>query len=325
MLWAPLTAQTYPIAATQTVFQHLTGAEGISLTLEFDLTAFVSKKKENDYFPAVLKTADGTSYPVEIKARGRFRRMKAEIPPLKIRFQKDDLQTRGFAGFNEIKVALPMEHDAKHNELIVKEYLAYRMFEQITDTGIRARLVKLAIRDIKNDRSAPQVYSAIFMEDEEEAAARLGGTLVEKFGLTTQQLDVQQAALVALFQFMIGNADWGFDMQRNIRFVQLPGEGKIMALPYDFDFSGLVNAPYASISAETGLQTVRDRILMAGDLPDAAIHTARETLIERKAGIFALCHSGFLSKNTTNQMIRYLDRFFDNIEKEQELPVVMRY
>lgn len=117
--------------STQTVFQYLTKQEGVSMTLECDLTAFVANKRSNDYFPAVLITDDGTAYPVEIKARGRFRRMKAEIPPLKIRFGKGDLQARGFDAYNEIKVALPMEGGAGHNELVVKEYLAYRMFEQL--------------------------------------------------------------------------------------------------------------------------------------------------------------------------------------------------
>jgi len=310
--------------STQTVFQHLTKQEGVSMTLEFDLTAFVANKRSNDYFPAVLITDDGTAYPVEIKARGRFRRMKAEIPPLKIRFGKGDLQARGFDAYNEIKVALPMEGGARHNELVVKEYLAYRMFEQLTDTGIRARLVKLSIRDLKDDGKKPQEFSAIFMEDEEEAAARLGGALVEQYGLVTEQLDVQQAALVALFQYMIGNGDWDFEMQRNIRFVQLPGSGKILPLPYDFDFSGLVNAPYASPASGSGLDNVRDRILMAKNLPADAMHKARKILIDQKADFYRLCGSGFLSKNTANQMIRYLNRFFSEIEKVEELPVVLR-
>jgi hypothetical protein len=311
--------------STQTVFQYLTKQEGVSMTLECDLTAFVANKRSNDYFPAVLITDDGTAYPVEIKARGRFRRMKAEIPPLKIRFGKGDLQARGFDAYNEIKVALPMEGGAGHNELVVKEYLAYRMFEQLTDTGIRARLVKLSIRDLKDDGKKPQEFSAIFMEDEEEAAARLGGTLVEQYGLATEQLDVQQAALVTLFQYMIGNADWDFEMQRNIRFVQLPGSGKILPLPYDFDFSGLVNAPYASPASGSGLDNVRDRILMAKNLPADAMYKARKILIDQKADFYRLCGSGFLSKNTSNQMIRYLNRFFNEIEKEEELPVVLRH
>jgi hypothetical protein len=185
--------------------------------------------------------------------------------------------------------------------------------------------VKLSIRDLKDDGKKPQEFSAIFMEDEEEAAARLGGTLVEQYGLATEQLDVQQAALVTLFQYMIGNADWDFEMQRNIRFVQLPGSGKILPLPYDFDFSGLVNAPYASPASGSGLDNVRDRILMAKNLPADAMYKARKILIDQKADFYRLCGSGFLSKNTSNQMIRYLNRFFNEIEKEEELPVVLRH
>lgn len=96
--------------------------------------------------------------------------------------------------------------------------------------------MKLSIRDLKDDGKKPQEFSAIFMEDEEEAAARLGGTLVEQYGLATEQLDVQQAALVTLFQYMIGNADWDFEMQRNIRFVQLPGSRRSSPFTFRFRF-----------------------------------------------------------------------------------------
>lgn len=320
-----LTVQTAAAAGTETIFQHLTQTEGVTITLEVDLNGFLADKKNKNYFPAVLKTEDGSSYEVEIRPRGRYRRMNADIPPFKIRFKKNGLQTRGLDSLNEIKVALPMSHGAESNELLVKEYLAYRMFEQMTHTGLRARLVKLVLTDTKRNRPKPRAFMAIFMEDEEELAARLSGQPVERYGLGAEQLDTRQAALVALFQFMIGNTDWDFEMQRNVRFIQVNGNGKILAIPYDFDFCGLVNAPYASPASGTGLDTVRDRILMAGNLPAESILNARQILLEHKTRFYNLCRqSGYLSKSTTNQMIRYLDDFFSKIDTPAEIPAMIR-
>ena len=324
LIGAPLTAQFSRTADAETIFERLTNVEGASITLEIDLNGFIADKRNKNYFPAILKTEDGTSYEVDIRPRGRYRRMNADIPPFKIKFRKNDLQARGLDSLNEIKVALPMSRGAESNELMVKEYLAYRMFEQMTSTGLRARLVKLSLVDTKNSRSKPRAFMAIFVEDEEEVAARLGGIPVERYGIPTEQLDTRQAALVALFQFMIGNTDWDFDMQRNVKFIQLDREGKIMPLPYDFDFCGLVNAPYASPASGTGLDTVRDRILMAGNLPAEAIIYARQTLLEHRTDFYALCQSGYISKSTANQMIRYLDDFFSRIEKTDEIPAMMR-
>lgn len=321
---ASLTAQTAAAAGTETIFQHLTKTEGTAITLEVDLNGFIADKRNKNYFPAVLKTEDGSSYDVEIRPRGRYRRMNADIPPFKIRFKKNGLLAKGLDSLNEIKVALPMNKGMENNELLVKEYLAYRMFEQITNTSLRARLVKLSLVDNKNSRSRPRAFMAIFMEDEEEAAARLGGMPVERYGVAAEQLDTRQAALVALFQYMIGNTDWDLEMQRNVRLIQMNGTGKILVIPYDFDFCGLVNAPYASPASGTGLDTVRDRILMAGNLPDESILYARQILLQRQSDFYALCRSEHLSRPTVNQMIRYLDDFFSRIEARAEIPVMMR-
>ncbi|MCK6693467.1 MAG: hypothetical protein L6Q97_15385, partial [Thermoanaerobaculia bacterium] len=237
---------------------------------------------------------------------------------------KNTLQAQGLDSLNEIKVALPMNKGTESNELLVKEYLAYRMFEQMTNTSLRARLVKLVLVDKETKRPKPRTFMAIFIEDEEEAAARLGGKPLDRFGVTTEQLDMRQAALITLFQYMIGNTDWDFEMQRNVRFIQPNAEEKILAIPYDFDFCGLVNAPYASPASGTGLETVRDRILMAGNLPEDSILYARQTLLKHRAGLYALCKSEHLSKYTADQMIRYLDDFFNKIEASTEIPAMMR-
>lgn len=309
--------------APESIFEHLTSEEGAPMALTLDLNGFIAQKRSNDYFPATLQTADGMFYGVDIRARGRYRRMNAEVPPFKIKFRKKDLFARGLDSLNEIKVVLPMDAGKKGDELVVKEYLAYRMFEQITGTGIRARLVQLTLIDAQNIESSPRKCLAIFLEDEEEVAARMGGALVERYGIDTRQLDAKQAAAVALFQYMIGNTDWDFEMQRNIRFVQIAGNEKLLALPYDFDFSGLVNAPYASPESKTGLRDVRERLLMAGNLPAEALSAARTLFLEKKTAVYEACHSGFLPKNTQAQTIKYLDRFFSQLEEKTEIPLRM--
>lgn len=309
--------------APESIFEHLTSDEGTPVALTLDLSGFIAQKRSNDYFPATLQTAGGMAYDVEVRARGRYRRMNAEVPPFKIKFRKKDLFARGLDSLNEIKVVLPMKAGSEGDELVVKEYLAYRMFEQITGTGIRARLVSLTLTDTRTPKSKPRKCLAIFLEDEEEAAARLGGSLVEQYGIGPGQLDPNQAAAVTLFQYMIGNTDWDFEMQRNIRFVQLPGNAEILALPYDFDFSGLVNAPYASPESKTGLRDVRERLLLSGNLPAEALSAARTLFLEKKTAVYEACRSGFLSKNTQAQTIKYLNRFFSQLEEKAEIPVRM--
>ena len=158
-----------------TIFEKLTATEGNELTLETDLTSFIGQKKTNNYLPGVLRTKDGKSYQVEIRPRGRYRRKVSQIPPMKIRFSEDELRAEGLDTLNEIKIALPCFDSDEGNELIVKEYLAYRLFEKVSDAYFRARLINLTIIDTYDTKSKPKKMTAIFVEDEEEVAERFEG------------------------------------------------------------------------------------------------------------------------------------------------------
>ena len=47
---------------------------------------------------------------------------------------------------------------------------------------------------------------------------------------------MDQAGLVAMFEYMIGNTDWDISMMRNVRLIQAAESGKVCVVPYDFRF-----------------------------------------------------------------------------------------
>ena len=307
-----------------TIFEQLTAEEGIELTLETDLTTFIGQKKTNNYVPGKLRAKDGKAYEVEIRPRGRYRRKVSQIPPMKIRFSHGEMETAGLDSLNEIKIALPAFNSDAGNELIVKEYLAYRLFEKLSDAHFRARLVKLTIKDTYDPKSKPKKMYAIFVEDEEEVAARLGGVPEEEFGVPIEQFDTRQAALVAMFQYLIGNTDWEFGMHRNVQLIKIKESGKIVVLPYDFDFSGFVSAPYAVPSSESGLRTVRERYLMTSGLDANTLKDAVKSIKLVEKDLYPVCRSKFISKSAAGDMVKYLESFFKNMEGKDEAPVTMK-
>lgn len=316
-----LAAQTEG-AEPSTIFEKLTATEGIELTLEADLTTFVAQKRTNAYMPGKLTTEDGKTYTVEIRPRGRYRRRISQNPPMKIRFDTKELKAEGLGSLNEIKIALPAFDSQQGNELIAKEYLAYRMFEKVSDAYFRAGLVKLTLRDSNEKKTSKKTVLAIFIEDEEEVAARLGGEPEEGFGIQLHKFDAQQAATVALYQYLIGNTDWDFAMRRNVELIKKE-KGKIMVLPYDFDFSGLVSAPYASPNSETGLKSVRDRYLMAKGIHADTLKTAVNLLKTKEKDLYQTCRTKAVPKAATNAAIEYLETFFKNMEGKEDVPQVM--
>lgn len=307
-----------------TIFEQLTEKEGVEMTLETDLTTFIGQKRTNNYLPGKLLTKDGKSYEVEIRPRGRYRRKVSQIPPMKIRFSHREMETAGLDSLNEIKIALPAFDSEAGNELIVKEYLAYRLFEKLSDAHFRARLIKLTIKDTFDPKSKPKKMYAIFVEDEEEVAARLGGVPEEEFGVPIEQYETQQAALVAMFQYLIGNTDWDFSMHRNVQLIKMKETGKITVLPYDFDFSGFVSAPYAVPSSESGLKTVRERFLMPSGLDTNALNEAVKLIKIVEQDLYPVCRSKFISKSAAGDMVKFLESYFKNMDGKDTPPVTMK-
>lgn len=322
LLCLRLSAQAEP-TRRPTIFEKLTATEGIELTLEADLTTFVAQKRTNAYMSGKLSTKDGKTYAVEIRPRGRYRRKVSQNPPMKIRFSEKELAAEGLDTLNEIKIALPAFDSPQGSELIVKEYLAYRMFEKVSDAHFRAGLVKLTLRDNNEKTPGKKVMHAIFIEDEEEVAARLGGVPEEGYGIPMEQYDTQQAAQVAVFQYFIGNTDWDFSMHRNVQLIKMKESGKIMVMPYDFDFSGLVSAPYASPNSDSGLKSVRDRCLMSGDLDADALKNAVKLLKAKEKELYQVCRSKSVPKSAGSAAIQYLETFFKNMEGKDEVPKMM--
>lgn len=307
----------------KSVFEYLTEKEGAKLTLEMDFTTLLENRKTSTYYPAMLTDENGKSFKVEVKPRGKYRRKKCEMPPIKIKFSKKNLRAESLDTLNEIKISLSCFDDAQSDELVVKEYIAYRMFEHLTQASVRARLIRLTIKDTHVEKSKRSML-CLMVEDEEETVARMKGKVVEQYGISPDSLIMNQAALVSMYEYMIGNTDWEIGMMRNVRLIRSEESAKVLVIPYDFDFSGFVSAPYASPSSESGLKTVRDRFLMANGIKPEALKRATQALRNAKKDLLAMCRSKHLSKDTSTEVMAYLETFFQMIEEKDEVPSTMK-
>lgn len=322
VLFLPLAGAGQKTTRSKTVFEYLAKDEAVKMELEIDLTMILENRKKDQYYPATLTTNEGKSFRIEVKPRGKYRRKIAEIPPLKLKFKKKDLVAQGFDTLNEIKLVLPAYDNNMGDELIIKEYLAYRMFEHLTSASVRARLIRLSIHDLHVEQTR-KVY-AIMVEDEEETAARLHGQEVEQYGISPDSLIMNQAALVSIFEYMIGNTDWEIAMMRNVRLIKSPETGKTLVIPYDFDFSGFVSAPYASPSSDSGLKTVRDRFMMASGIKTDNLKRAIKIIRSAKDDLYDICRNKHLSRASSDEVINYLESFFQQIEEKDEVPTMYK-
>ena len=209
-----------------------------------------------------MAAADGTprNIPVKLSARGHFRRMarNCSVVPLRVEFPKDGMAGTPFDGQNALKLGTGCEDSKEYEQITLREYLQYPMFNLVTPLSFRARLARATYTDEKSKKKSTARY-ALFIEHENDVARRAEGRVVELPRLVFKDLEAETLTRMMLFEYMIGNTDFSIWALHNVRVVQRP-DRTLLGVPYDFDLSGLVHAPYAMPDRRLGLRSVVDRL-----------------------------------------------------------------
>jgi len=201
------------------------------------------------YHPAIFKfkDTDGTwvTLNVEIRARGKFRKNPAncDFPPLKIDLKKDRKNTI-FEPYKDLKIITHCQSGIpQHNQYVLQEYLIYKSYNLFTDLSFRVRLLNITYRDEKNPERIIEKYG-FFLENPEDVAKRNNGYLLDLSTVKTSRVDQDQLTLVAFFEYMIINTDWSMSIMHNVELIAVDYFEPPYPVPFDFDWSGLINIPY---------------------------------------------------------------------------------
>src|SRR4051812_45153591 len=201
--------------------------------LEFSLTSNFSainrdrKPESTTRYPAVLTVAgaDGKprEIPVKLSARGHFRRMarNCRIVPLRVEFPKDGMAGTPFDGQTTLKLGSGCEDSSEFEQITLKEYLQYPMFNMVTPLSFRARLARGTYIDEKSKKKNGPRY-ALFIENDNDVARRAEGRSVELQRLMFTDLVAESVDRMMLFEYMIGNTDMSIFAYHNIRLIQKP-------------------------------------------------------------------------------------------------------
>lgn len=205
-----------------------------------------------------LKNEDGTvqAISVQMKTRGHFRRLKENCtyPPLLIQFGDPlSLKNTLFENQKKLKLVMPCRGD----EYVVKEWMVYKLYNLVTPMSFRARLVRLTLEDSKAKKPVAPFY-AMILEDEEQVASRNHSVMLEK-KIIPQQAQMTPFLTTAVFEYMIGNTDWGVQYLQNIKLIAKDTHARPIIIPYDFDHAGIVSAPYANPAPELKLSSIKER------------------------------------------------------------------
>ena len=301
----------------KSIFDLMHYKEVLEMTIEIDMEELQYNRRNQEYMTAGIwfEDADGQKQAWRIKAkqRGKFRRMNCAMPPLKLNFKKAELAVAGLAQFDDLKLVTHcIDHKAEAKKLLVREHLTYELYNTLTDASFRTQLVRITYKDINTGKKTKQY--GIIIEDLAQVRSRIKAKKLKREEIELDQINLAQLQQVALFQYLIGNADWGIHTVRNIKMVK---KGKsIIAIPYDFDFAGLVNAPYAIPNPNYYLVSIRERIYLGLEKDVAALSDTLELFRNKQENFHKVIKSSkLLSYEDRREMLNYIDSFFQNTKE----------
>lgn len=282
---------------------------------------FKNTKGEAQYFDLVLGYADqiGNQHaiPLRVRTRGHFRREMniCDYPPLLLNFSHDNTSNTIFSGQDKLKLVMPCQGE----KYVLREYYAYKVYNQLTSKSFKVRMVRLSIVD---DSDKPKNYSSLLgflIEGEEQMAKRNQMTALDKELVKPEIIEFDDFLRMSVFQYLIGNTDWSIQYRQNIKLI-IPSENqKPLAVPYDFDHAGIVQAPYAMPAPELKLATVTDRRYRGYCIEEMQLFQPifAEFKAKKDAIYSVYTESELLDPKSIKSTINYLDEFYTIINNSK--------
>ena len=232
----------------------------LSMQLQFSTKDIKKNTNDSTYIKTTLfvqnEESTWDSLKIKLRARGNHRRKNCYHVPLKLKLKKNVSRGTIFEGNTKLKLVLPCLLEKDNDDLVLKEYMAYKLYELISPYHFKTRLANVEFNEEKGNRIKKHKLRAILLEDIDKVAQRHNGQALTRKVHPLQQDDLSSIQN-SFFQYLIGNTDFSTRGEHNQKLLYI--DKKYVSIPYDFDMSGLVNASYATIS---GMENMKGSITM---------------------------------------------------------------
>lgn len=293
----------------------------LEITLTFDMKRYQRSKMKGQYLPATFSYCFNDSVRINkstrIKARGEFRRGYCFYAPFWLNLKGSGLKVGENEDIKRMKVVTQCMRSHSYEDYILKEYLAYRIFELLSPASFRTRLVRMTYVDTGRKNKMTTTWGFI-LEPEAMLAERLNGVVIEDLNPGMNRMERETVNLVSIFEYMIGNPDYSIRGLHNMKLLGLPGYKSVgyTPVPYDFDYSGFVNALYAIPADELPIKTVTERIYLGPCRQREEYRRTLDYIQEFQEEIMLLVSSfPYLSKVHKKEIRYYLEDYFEQSEK----------
>jgi hypothetical protein len=305
------------------------GHEIAHMTLTAPLTTLVRERPKDDYLPGVIQYTqdDGTAVELdlEIRTRGHFRHQNCDYPPLLLNLKKKQTDGTIFDQQNKLKLVIHCDKSERYEQTVLREYLAYRILNAVTDMSFRARLLRVKYVNSEENGGGQERY-AFLIEHKNRLGARYGLEDLKVDRTTVASIQPDRLNLTSVFEFLIGNTDFspvaGAPDDECCHNYVLFGNNidPIIAIPYDFDQSGFVDAPYAVVNEHFRIRSVRQRLYRGRCANNEYIAASLQKFRDSREEIYTLIDGQVgLKPKVRKDLIRYVDSFYKLIDKPRNV------
>lgn len=295
------------------------------LQIKMNYANKVIRKSTNDstYINIDLDYQTGSAWkslPVRVRSRGNNRLKNCYFAPIKIKIKKEDYKGTLFKGNKKLKLVLPCLTERDRNDYVVKEFLAYKLYELVSPYHYKTRLLDITLTEPKGKNFKEHKIKGFFIEDIKKVADRHGGKVLKR-NMHPMQQDALCSVQNAFFQFMIGNTDFSTAYQHNEKLLFVNKTS--MPVPFDFDMSGLCNTSYSVVSQVGNdalpITEVTQRMYRGFKRDNEVMLEVKNQFLENKTKMLAIIDAHKVHFENPKAYIRctaYINEFFNVLTNE---------
>lgn len=297
----------------------------LTASIEAPLKTLMTERPDDAYLDGKFRLtgADGSGQVLDLKirTRGQYRRDKThcDFAPIRLNFRKKQVAGTVLEGQDKLKLVTHCRNrDPQFMQYVFREYLAYRLLNAMTDKSFRVRLMHITYVDTEG--TGKMTKFGFVIEDDDDVAERNGMQAVKTGNISHEDLEAGQQNLIHVFQYMIGNTEYSLVAAEpekgcchNTDLLSTTGNPPLTPVAYDFDFAGLVNAPYAEPNPKYALKTVRERLYKGRCENNELLPGTIQRFHDRKDLLFDIVDElDLLNARSKRYVNRYLATFFEN-------------
>ncbi|MEB2785743.1 hypothetical protein [Algoriphagus persicinus] len=296
--------------------------EILEINMKFSVKQLRVETNDSTFMDSMLiyKTPEGALDTLEVglRVRGNFRKENCYYPPIRMKLKKKEGKDNIFDGSRNLKVVFPCSTAKNADSYIVKEFLCYQLYEQVSEYTFHTRMIRINFENEDDKKGQSTQLLGFLIEDDDKVADRFDGEILENKKIIGAVLEDTAAIRHDLFQYMIGNTDWSSMYQHNMKILKLDAK-KVVPLAYDFDMTGMVLPPYAQVSNLVDIKTVSQRLYRGFCRDELMMKAIRDEYLDKELLLFAEVErfENLVPGYEIKYMNNYLKDFFDILKDDR--------